>query len=139
MSGAHVPASLRRLVTERAHGRCEYCRTPSSIALASHEIDHIVAVKHGGLTEADNLALSCAVCNKLKGTDLTSIDPATGEIVPLFHPRHEAWDSHFRLEGARLLPLTPTGRTTLRLLQLNHPDRLAERELLIEAGEFLPE
>ena len=40
------------------------------------------------------------------------------------------------MQGAFFIPLTPTGRVTVRLLQLNHADRIEERELLIEAGLF---
>ena len=133
----YIPVALRKLVYERAKGRCEYCLIPDEVTFAAHEVDHIVAQKHGGRTQADNLALSCAVCNKYKGSDLTSIDPETGEIVPLYHPRQQAWSEHFRLQGALFVPLTSTGRVTMRLLQLNSPDRIEERELLLAAGFLL--
>lgn len=77
---------------ERAGERCEYCLIPESMTFALHEIDHIIAEKHGGRTEEENLGLSCALCNGFKGSDLTSIDPETGAIVPLFHPRRDAWE-----------------------------------------------
>jgi 5-methylcytosine-specific restriction endonuclease McrA len=133
---SYVSETLRQLVYERAEGRCEYCLIPDYAVFAAHEIDHIIARKHGGQTVPENLALSCALCNKYKGSDLTSIDPETDAIVPLYHPRHENWDDHFQLQGALFVPLTQTGRVTVRLLQLNHPERLAERELLIAAGIF---
>src|SRR5207247_5166116 len=101
---------------------------------AAHQVDHIIAEKHGGQTDADNLALSCIVCNKRKGSDLTSIDPVSGAIVPLFHPRKDRWSSHFQLVGGRVEPLTAIGRATVRLLQLNDPDRVEEREALLAAG-----
>jgi 5-methylcytosine-specific restriction endonuclease McrA len=106
----YIPVALRRLVRERAGERCEYCLIPEQLTLAAHWVDHIVAEKHGGQTEEDNLALSCVLCNQHKGTDLTSIDPETRAITPLFHPRHDSWEAHFRLDGARIEPLTPTGR-----------------------------
>jgi 5-methylcytosine-specific restriction endonuclease McrA len=59
-----VPADLRRFVRQRADERCEYCRIPESVTFASHEVDHIIAEKHGGPTEERNLALSCAVWNE---------------------------------------------------------------------------
>jgi len=138
MSGAYVSAELRRLVYERASDRCEYCLMPETFALIPHEIDHTIAQKHGGMTEADNLALSCTICNKHKGSDLTSIDPETGEIATLYHPRRARWSDHFRIENARLVPLTPSARATIRLLQLNHPHRVVERELVIAAGLMNP-
>lgn len=135
MSRTYIPSALRQLVFERAQGCCEYCLIPEAASFATHEIDHIFAEKHGGLTEADNLALSCTLCNKHKGTDLTSIDPETGEIVPLYHPRRDQWRLNFqlRISDGEFVPLTPTGRVTVRLLQLNRRDRIDERKLLVEA------
>jgi 5-methylcytosine-specific restriction endonuclease McrA len=83
-------------------GCCEYCFTPEIASFAAHEVDPIVAQKHGGLTQEDNLALSCTLCNKHKGTDLASIDPNTGEITPLYHPRRDRWFEHFCLVGQNL-------------------------------------
>jgi hypothetical protein len=104
------------------------------MTLAAHEIDHVIAEKHGGLTDAGNLALACALCNGFKGSDLASIDADTGAIVPLFSPRRDRWTEHFRLESGRIEPLTASARATVRLLQLNHPHRVEERLLLIAAG-----
>src|SRR5262249_2207996 len=108
MSVTHIPAALRRLVRERADGRCEYCLIPESVTLALHTIDHIIAEKHGGQTVAENLALCCTIDNGHKGSDLASVDPDTGAIVPLFHPRQDSWSDHFHLAGGRIEPLTAT-------------------------------
>ena len=81
-----ISGALRAEVRSRAKGRCEYCFVPESFALVTHEVDHIIAAKHGGATLLDNLALCCTLCNKYKGTDLASIDPETGEMCRLFHP-----------------------------------------------------
>jgi 5-methylcytosine-specific restriction endonuclease McrA len=110
---------------------------PETAVLAVHQIDHIISRKHGGSDEVDNLALSCVLCNKHKGSDLTSIDPDTGKIVPLFHPRQDKWADHFELHEGQFIGLTPTGRVTIRLLQLNRPDRVEERQLLIAAKVFM--
>jgi len=133
VSNTYIPPALRRLVYERASRSCEYCLIPETAVFAVHEIDHIIAQKHGGPTDADNLALSCALCNKHKGSDLASLDPETGLIVPLYHPRRDHWTDHFQVHAGQVVPLTPTGRVTVRLLQLNHPDRVEERTLLIAA------
>ncbi len=138
MAQKYVPVALRRLVRTRADARCEYCLIPEQLTLAPHWVDHVVAEKHGGQTEEGNLALSCVLCNQHKGSDLTSIDPQTGQIAPLFHPRRDRWLDHFRLAGAHIEPLTQTGRVTVRLLQLNHPNRVEERELLLRLGLQLP-
>lgn len=134
MSSAYIPPALRQLIYQRASGCCEYCLIPEAVTFGGHEIDHIIAQKHGGPTTADNLALSCVLCNKLKGSDIASVDPISGDLVPLFHPRRDRWSEHFQLKGAQLIPLTPIGRVTVRLLQLNHPNRFVERERLLVAG-----
>ena len=134
----YIPVALRRFVYDRAQGCCEYCLIPEIASFASHEVDHIIAEKHGGLTQEDNLALSCTLCNKHKGSDLASIDPETGDVTPLYHPRRDRWSTHFSLSGAELTPLTPSGRVTVRLLQLNRSDRLKERQLLLKAGILKP-
>ena len=136
MSKTYIPVAVRKQVFSRAKNCCEYCLIPDIATFVPHEVDHIVAKKHGGLTEVENLALSCTLCNKHKGSDLTSIDPKTGEIIPLYHPRQDLWDEHFQLNNAEIVPLTDKGRVTVRLLQLNRPERLQERQLLIDAGIF---
>lgn len=130
----YIPAPLRQEVYDRAGGQCEYCLVPQVAALVSPEVDHIIARKHGGETEVDNLALACSLCNKCKGSDLASIDSESGAITPLFHPRRQRWIDHFRLEDGQIVPLTATGRVTVNLLQFNRPERVAERELLLAAG-----
>jgi hypothetical protein len=47
MSKTYVAAELRRLVVERAKACCEYCLIPEALALASHQVDHVIAEKHG--------------------------------------------------------------------------------------------
>jgi hypothetical protein len=101
-----------------------------------HEPDHVIATKHGGETSADNLAFACFVCNRHKGSDLASVDPETGMIERLYHPRQDRWDDHFRLEGARIVPLTAIGRTTAFALQFNESRSIAARRLLQATGRY---
>jgi hypothetical protein len=54
-----MDAALTRLVWQRAHGRCEYCRMPQAADDAPFEIDHIRSRKHLGPTIASNLCLAC--------------------------------------------------------------------------------
>jgi hypothetical protein len=111
---------------------------PQSAFRFSFPIDHIVARQHGGKESLNNLALACTKCNLYKGPNLSGIDPASKRIVPLFHPRRETWAEHFRWRGPRLLGLSPTGRATLRVLKMNHPDSIAIRKSLIAEGRFPP-
>ena len=127
MSKSYVSAQLRRTVIERARSCCEYCLQPAAFAFCSHQIDHIIAEKHGGKTVDNNLALACKLCNTLKGSDLASIDPESQEIVRLYQPRHDRWQDHFQLKESELVPLTAIARTTIWLLHLNQDDRLRER------------
>jgi hypothetical protein len=131
---SQLPADIRQLVAERAGFRCEYCLIPNTLTFAPHEIDHVIALKHGGRSTLDNLAYSCAVCNKRKGSDVASYDSLTDRVVPLYHPRRDRWAEHFRLDGPRIVPLSPRGRVTVELLRLNRASRIAERSLLLEAG-----
>jgi len=107
MSRTYVPVELRRAVLERAGGHCEYCLYPQAFAFLTFEVEHIVAEKHGGAPLADNLALACSYCNRFKGSDPGSFDPETGQLVPFYHPRRQQWADHFRIEGARIVPLPP--------------------------------
>ena len=125
-----IEPALRELVRSRAAGVCEYCRISERFTLAEHEIDHVIAVKHGGQTVVENLALCCAVCNRFKGSDIASIDPETGQLTPLFHPRLDSWDDHYEFRNDEILGLTATGRVTVRLLRMNRPTRVKERQFL---------
>lgn len=129
-----VPAAMRERVRRRAAGRCEYCLTPDVVALVKHEVDHIIALKHGGLSDDGNLAQSCRLCNRRKGSDIAAQDPETGATVPLFHPRRDRWRDHFAIDGVRLAGRTAIGRATIAHLQLNRPERMAERTWLAAAG-----
>jgi hypothetical protein len=118
---------IRQQVQTRAEFACEYCREQQRWSFYTFHIDHIVATRHGGSDELDNLCLACPDCNAAKGTDLTSLDPDSGEITRLFHPRKDVWDAHFRLLEGRLTGVTPTGRTTVWFLRMNDPHRVAQR------------
>ncbi|MEG4857628.1 HNH endonuclease signature motif containing protein [Microcoleus sp. K1-B6] len=133
---SYVPATVRRVVTQRAGEQCEYCRFPQTASLFAFEMEHIIAEKHDGATVVENLALSCPSCNRFKGTDLGSIDPETGQLTPFFNPRVQEWSDHFRLEGGAIVPRTPEGRVTAKILQFNLLERILEREQLISIGEY---
>ena len=73
-------AQMRRDVFDRANGCCEYCLIHQSLSVATHQIDHVIAEKHGGETETENLAVSCITCNLRKASDIASLDPETGDL-----------------------------------------------------------
>ncbi len=134
-----LPERIRQEVASRAGYRCEYCALPQAYSLHAHEPDHIVSRQHGGSDNFQNLAWACFRCNRYKGPNVGSFDPATGALVPFFNPRTQEWAAHFAWEGTQIHPQTAEGRVTVNILRLNDADRLRERQLLIAAGLFFSE
>ena len=99
-------------------------------------VEHIIARKHGGKDRLENLAWSCIFCNLYKGPNLASFDPDTGELTRLFNPRGDRWDEHFRLDGTRITGLTPVGRTSVWLLEMNSEILLNVRVSLLREGRW---
>lgn len=130
--------ALEARVWQRARDRCEYCQLASEDHDLPFAIDHIIARKHRGPTRSSNLCLACFACNNHKGTNLTGIDPKTKKIVSLFNPRRHRWQRHFRWDGPVLVGLTPVGRATVLVLEINLDYRVELRQELIEAGKFPP-
>ena len=128
--------ALRQLVRSRALDRCEYCRMPQFAVEATFHVEHIVARQHSGDDQLTNLALACNRCNLHKGPNLTGIDPMTGAVVPLFHPRQHTWDEHFEMRDTSIVGRTSTGRATVRLLQMNAKHRRHLRAALQTLGNW---
>jgi 5-methylcytosine-specific restriction endonuclease McrA len=123
-----INTQVRTHVRERAHNLCEYCHLHQDDSpWAALHIEHVIPKVHGGTDEPVNLALACIDCNLHKGTNLTGIDPQTNRITELFHPRRQNWDEQFELQGFHLVGKTPTGRTTVRVLNMNSDDQIALR------------
>jgi hypothetical protein len=132
----YIPTELRRVVSDRAGDCCEYCRLSRGDHVLPFEIDHIISEKHRGTTTAENLCLSCWDCNKAKGSDIAGVDVETDTLTYLFHPRKQDWDDHFFLDGGLIIPLTPEGRVTEFLLNLNADDRLQLRIELVVSSSY---
>ena len=122
-------AATRQFVRRRAGNRCEYCRVPQEATpFIPFHVEHIRARQHTGDDHPHNLALACDRCNAFKGPNLVSVDPETGEMAPLFNPRRDDWSQHFCVEGGELVGLTPMGRATVQLLNMNAARRVQLRE-----------
>jgi hypothetical protein len=135
-----MDAGLRRLVRQRAGSRCEYCRLhETDLPLFPFHAEHIIAEKHGGADDVDNLAWSCHLCNLCKSSNLTGIDPKTGRIVALFHPRRQKWARHFQWDGPVLVGRTASGRATIMVMNINLEHRVQLREFLIAVHRFPPD
>jgi hypothetical protein len=132
-----VSNEQKRLVRQRAENCCEYCRLSQSGQLVSFQIDHIIAVKHDGTDEDDNLCLACYDCNIYKGSDVAALDPLTRAATRLYDPRQQLWDEHFRLNpDATISGLTPEGRTTVRVLRINDIERVNQRFGEMAVGDY---
>jgi 5-methylcytosine-specific restriction endonuclease McrA len=140
MSDKYVPTELRRLVQARARGLCEYCRSQQRFSPQLFSIEHIIAFVLGGLTIAENLAQACQGCNGHKFTKVGSVDPVTGQIVALFHPRQQRWRDHFAWtdDAKYIVGLTPTGRATIEALQMNRVELVNLREVLFATQNHPP-
>lgn len=127
---SYVSTALRRIVAVRADFLCEYCLIHEDDAVFGCEVDHIISEKHGGETDADNLAYACAFCNRTKGSDIGSIVQRTGTLVRFFNPRTDHWAEHFALDDVTIVTLSDIGEITARILDFNNSDRLLERQAL---------
>lgn len=137
---AHIPFEIRERVREAFQERCAYCQTAERITVVTFEVEHIIPVSKGGMTEFENLCLACPMCNRHKASRTEHIDPATDESVPLFHPRRDRWLDHFtwNVEGSELVGLSSSGRATIAALRINRPQLIRTRKLWIAVGEHPP-
>ncbi len=130
-------AATRDLVRRRAGERCEYCRLHQEYSELKHHVEHIIPRQHAGPDDPENLALACHRCNLHKGPNLTGIDPHSGEIAALFHPRRDRWSDHFAFEEARIAGISAVGRATVEVLNMNDARRLELRAEILKHDRFI--
>lgn len=131
-----LPQTVRKRVQTRAHHRCEYCQLPEKHSHYPHQVDHIIPPLHGGTDDDDNLAWACFQCNSAKTSNIASYDFETNQLTRLFHPRQDAWQTHFRYESGQLMGITPVGRVTVRVLQINLPELVLMRQLWMGLNDW---
>jgi len=131
-----MDATTRSRVRDRAENRCEYCRIHQQHYIITFHVEHIVAQQQPGGNNEANLALAFHFCNRHKWPNLAGMDSATGELTRLFNPRTDTWNQHFQIQAGRIIGLTPMGRTTVYVLNMNRPDRVRVR-LELEPETFL--
>lgn len=120
--------ALRQKVRQRAGGCCECCGArQQDEAWSLFHVEHILPLKHSGDDSLENLALACQYCNLHKGPNLSGIDPASGGMVRLFHPRTDSWAAHFTQVGAEIIGRTEIGRTTV-VMKMNARSRIELRQ-----------
>lgn len=127
-----ISEAIRKQVAARAGDRCEYCLSPAHYATQRFSIEHIIPRSKGGTHHLDNLALACQGCNNHKYDRIEAPDPLSGVLVSLYHPRRHHWQEHFAwsADGSLIIGLTPTGRATVTILELNRSGVVNLRALL---------
>ncbi|MBK6995184.1 MAG: HNH endonuclease [Lewinellaceae bacterium] len=131
-----ISADIRRQVLARANYRCEYCLIWQDDYYDYFQIDHIRSIKHGGLTELGNLAFSCSECNLHKGSDLGTFLGSDTHFTRFFNPRTDLWQDHFEAFEGALYPKTAIAEATIKIFQLNDPDRVIIRQELVMDGRW---
>lgn len=123
-------------IAQRAGFLCENCHTPEDFSPDTFDIEHITSLFLGGSNDEDNLALACGGCNTNKHMHSAWTDTFTGLPSPLFHPRKDNWSEHFSWSDDfnLLIGLTPIGRATLELLQMNREQLVNLRKALSSYG-----
>jgi len=118
------------LVARRAAHHCEYCQAPESVFNFPFEVEHIVPPSRGGTDDESNWALACRSCNLHKSVHLEGLDPETGTLTKLYHPRADEWNDHFRMEptSGMMIGLTHIGRATVDRLRMNSPAQVSARQ-----------
>lgn len=133
----YISEALRNRVATRADFRCEYCRIYERYSFLSFHIEHIISLKHGGNSTVENLAYSCPICNVNKGSDIATFVDNPDDLIRFFNPRNDVWTDHFEVESSGLiLSKTMIGEATIKILGLNHPDSIIERQIMIQMGVF---
>lgn len=140
MSSQYISPALRQRIAQAARYRCGYCLTSQHIVGPLLEIDHLIPEGRGGSSDENNLWLACPLCNGAKSDRMNATDPQTGESVPLFNPRVDAWADHFVwIENGTIIEgVTARGRATIIALNVNQPDIVTARQLWVEAGWHPP-
>lgn len=140
MSEPRLTAEQRNMIAERAGYCCEYCYSQLQFSPDPFSIEHIIPRAGGGTDEMSNLALACQGCNNRKYISIEALDPITGQMVPLYHPRQDQWYQHFAWneDYTLILGVTPSGRATIEKIQLNRSGVVNLRRVLHTVGEHPP-
>lgn len=141
MKPSQSSETVRQRVREAARNRCGYCLSPQRFMMGTLEIEHLIPRAKGGSDEEDNLWLSCSLCNRYKGAQISAPDPLTGNDMALFNPRRESWGEHFRwsAEGVKIEGLTSVSRATVEALKLNNELAVEVRRNWMRAGWHPPQ
>ncbi len=123
-------------VKAQAHGCCEYCWSQEEYSPDPFSVEHIIPLSRGGNDDLDNLAFACQGCNNRKYVNTQAIDPSSGELASLFHPRQDHWSAHFAWNDdyTLMIGVSATGRATVARLDLNRKGLVNLRRVLRAQG-----
>ncbi len=133
MPREYIQKTIRDKIKKAANNACEYCKAIRTYSSSPFAIEHITPVAKKGSNKFENLAYSCNNCNHAKHTATSAIDPITNNEVPLFHPRNQIWQNHFKWTADFLVMegLTPVGRATIIKLKTNRLENFNLRTVLV--------
>ena len=135
-----ISKKKREKVQSRANGCCEYCKSQDKFSSSSFSIEHIYPQSLGGSDELLNLAWACQGCNNAKFTKIEARDIISNAIVPLFNPRLDKWNEHFKWnqDCSLIIGQTAIGRATVIALKMNRDSVVNLRNILFSCGEHPP-
>jgi hypothetical protein len=134
MNKRRPSAKQREKLRANARGCCEYCLSQEQFSPDTFSVEHVIPWDKGGSNIAKNLALACQGCNNRKFVATQAIDPVSGELASLYHPRRDHWSRHFAWneDYTLVVGLTPTGRASVVKLALNRPALVNLRRILVK-------
>lgn len=136
MPNKYIPKTTQTALEKLAKGCCEYCKLLQKYYAPTFTNEHIIPSILGGSDELNNLAKACFACNLSKGKVITAVDPETNQSVPLFHPRKNNWENHFKWseDFLKIIGKTPIGRATIVRLKMNRPQNINIRTVTLGHG-----
>lgn len=75
MRKTYVGKKLLTKLLAQAQNRCGYCLSHADLVGGDLEVEHIIPKAAGGGTEEENLWMSCARCNRSKGSQVKGRAP----------------------------------------------------------------
>ncbi len=135
----YIPVDLRRRIRVHFSQCCAYCQSSEALTVVTYEVEHILPLCLGGLTEFENLCLACPTCNRHKYNRVVGITDE-GLESRLFHPQRDRWLDHFdwSVNGTLIVGLTRVGAATINLLRMNRPQLVEVRYLWIIVEKHPP-
>jgi hypothetical protein len=137
---ANITKKTRLFVAQRGQFCCEYCMSQAKYSPDYFSIEHIIPQIKNGTDAVTNLAYACLACNNHKYVHVEALDPITGLLIPLYHPRLDNWEAHFCWSDdySILTGITPKGRATVDKLKLNRSSLINLRLVLAAISKHPP-